>query len=76
MKYQVGQFLLSLNSFAYGEHGKFDRPVIYRIVEVLPYRIKVVRTINDEDTMDIIKSGLKDRYKLLSPVELEFYSEY
>jgi hypothetical protein len=74
MKYQVGQYLLSLTSTAYDfETGMYDLPVIYKIVEVLPYRIKVERTTHDKGTGEIPKSRIKDGYKLLSPVEMELY---
>ena len=74
MKYEVGQFLLNLNAFGYNINDKcFNRPVIMQIIEVLPYKIIAVHCKNDEDKVVISKAGLKDGYKLLSPVEMAFY---
>lgn len=75
MKYQVGQFLLSLTSSAYNfETGIYDLPVIYRITEVLPYVVKVNRH-NSENQMEIRKSQINKYFRLLSSVEREFYED-
>jgi len=74
MKYQVGQFILNLNAFGYNINDKcFNRPVIMQIVEVLRYKIVAVHCNNKEDMVTISKAGLKDNYKLLSPVEVALY---
>lgn len=73
MKYQVGQYLLSLYSFGYNPNtNKYDFPIIVQIAEIKPYVI-IANSVRNGSLVEIRKTSLKKNFKLLTPVEMELY---